>query len=90
VNPNLTVFGDARRFASLLPDRDFVQMPGVLQNKFKSSVACGLHLPADSPKLEHLATFRRWQPLPTGPLPLTSVNTAGFIPQATGDRCDGG
>jgi hypothetical protein len=30
--------------ASLLRDRDFVQMPGMVQNKFKSSVACALHL----------------------------------------------
>jgi hypothetical protein len=38
----------------VLPDRDFVQMPGVPQNKFKLSVACALHLPVQRPKLEHL------------------------------------
>jgi len=43
-NPNLSALSDARRFASVLPDRDFVQMAGVAQNKFKSSVAVALHL----------------------------------------------
>jgi hypothetical protein len=50
---------DTRRFASVLPDRDFVQMPGVAQNKFKLSVARALHLPAGRPKLEHVAGFLR-------------------------------
>jgi hypothetical protein len=28
----------------VLPDRDFVQMPEAAQNKFKLSVAAGLHI----------------------------------------------
>jgi hypothetical protein len=49
---------DARRFASVLPDRDFVQMPGVAQNKFKLSVARGLHLTGEKvPKWNNLTIF---------------------------------
>jgi hypothetical protein len=34
---------DARRIASVLPDRIFVQMPEASQIKFKLSVAAALH-----------------------------------------------
>jgi hypothetical protein len=46
-NPNLIALGDARRFASVLPDDDFVQMAATASNKFKSSVADALHLTAE-------------------------------------------
>jgi hypothetical protein len=34
---------NAKRLASVLPDRDFVQMAETPPNKFKSSVAAALH-----------------------------------------------
>jgi hypothetical protein len=46
---------DARRFASVLPDRDFVQMAETTPIKFKSSVAGTLHPAAGKgPKLEQV------------------------------------
>jgi hypothetical protein len=40
--------------ASVLRDCDFVQMAGVAQNKFKSSVAGALHLRPKGPKPEQV------------------------------------
>jgi hypothetical protein len=40
-------------FASVLPDRVFVQMAEVGQIKFKSSVARGMHPACRHPKPEH-------------------------------------
>jgi hypothetical protein len=42
-----------RDFASVLPDRIFVQTVAVLKTKFKSSVACGMHPRPEGPELEH-------------------------------------
>jgi hypothetical protein len=72
---------DARLVASVLPDRDFVQMPGAGQNKFKWSVAGALH-PGHpiGPKLEQVNDST----VAPGPLnrqlPLTADNAAGFNP----------
>jgi len=41
-NPNLSPLSDAR-WLSVLPERRFVQMVAVVQIKFKSSVAPGMH-----------------------------------------------
>jgi hypothetical protein len=44
------------RLLSVLRDRRFVQMAEVLQIKFKSSVAPGMHLAFPGPKLEQGAS----------------------------------
>src|SRR6266853_1052948 len=69
---------------SVLPDRDFVQMPGVTQNKFRSSVACRLHIPhREGPKPEQpevKSPSRRKQATHKNHLPLTAINTTRFNP----------
>jgi hypothetical protein len=73
---------------SVLPDRDFVQMPGVAQNKFRSSVACRLHI-------RHREDPKREQPEVKPPprhkhathknhLPLTEINSTRFNPPKSG------
>jgi hypothetical protein len=77
---------DAKRFTSVLPDRDFVQMADTPPNKFKLSVAGTLHPAArKGPKLEQVnKSFARHDAstLPGaaagGRLPLTAVKGAGF------------
>jgi hypothetical protein len=81
---------DARRIASVLPDRDFVQMAGVVQNKFKSSVASGLHLLRPKvPNWNNRAPPGRCCACVGDPLPLTADDAAGFNPAGTGDARDG-
>jgi hypothetical protein len=65
--------------SSVLRYRDFVQMPGVDQNKFKLSVAGGLHLPPKGPKLEQGNVRRGAVAAQNGHLPLTAAYVAGFI-----------
>jgi hypothetical protein len=82
--------GDARRFASVLPDRDFVQMAGTAPNKFKSSVAGALHPAAGKgPKLEHVNKSLRTPAAWRGRLPLTAVKGAGFYRAKRGEWRDG-
>jgi hypothetical protein len=54
-------------------------MPGVDQNKFKLSVAGGLHLPAKGPKLEQVNIPCGAVATQNGHLPLTAAYVAGFI-----------
>jgi len=83
---------DARLAASVLPDRGFVQMPGVAQNKFKWSVAGTLHPERRKvPKWNKLTIPRRRRGRSTGHLPLTADNAAGFNPSKDrGNEGDGG
>jgi hypothetical protein len=54
----LVGLSDARLAASVLPDRDFVQMRGAGQNKFNWSVAGALHRGApQGPKVEQVNDF---------------------------------
>jgi hypothetical protein len=77
---------DAKRFASVLPDGDFVQTATTTPNKFKLSVAGTLHPAAKKgPKLEQVnkslgAPDALGRPLATAErrLPLTAVKGAGF------------
>jgi len=80
--------------SSVLPDRDFVQMPRVAQNKFKLSVACRLHLPdregpkREQPEVKPSPPMRK-QATPKNHLPLTAVHAARFNPVKSGGRRDG-
>jgi hypothetical protein len=79
---------------SVLPDRDFVQIPGVGQNKFRLSVACRLHIPhREGPKPEQPevkpSPSRRKQATRKNHLPLTAVRAARFNPIRSGGRRDG-
>jgi len=77
----LVDLSDARLAASVLPDRDFVQMRGVGQNKFKWSVAGALHPGRRKvPKWNKLTIPLRRPGRSTGHLPLTADNAAGFNP----------
>jgi hypothetical protein len=71
---------------SVLPDRDFVQMSGVAQNKFRLGVACRLHIPhREDPKPEQpevKSPSRHKQVTHKNHLPLTAINTARFNPRA--------
>jgi hypothetical protein len=72
---------------SVLPDRDFVQMFGVAQNKFRLSVACRLHIPRrEGPKAEQpevkLSPSRHKQATHKNHLPLTAINSTRFNPRA--------
>jgi len=72
---------------SVLPDRDFVQMPGVAQNKFRSSVACRLHIPhregskPEQPEVKSSPT-RHKQATHKNHLPLTAINSTRFNPES--------
>jgi hypothetical protein len=74
---------------SVLPDRDFVQMSGADQNKFRSSVACRLHIPRrEGPKPEQpevkLSPSRHKQATHKNHVPLTAINSARFNPAKAG------
>jgi hypothetical protein len=64
----------------VLPDRDFVQMPGVAPSKFKSSVAGALHLSADKVPNWNIDAPAAAAAARAVPLPLTAGNAAGFNP----------
>ena len=70
--------------SSVLPDRDFVQMPGVAQNKFRLGVACRLHIRhREGPKREQpevKSPSRHKQATHKTHLPLTAINTTRFNP----------
>jgi hypothetical protein len=86
----MTVLSDARLVASVLPDRDFVQMPEVTQNKFKLSVACRLHPAAERSQTGTTCRLCGAGTPGSGHLPLTADNGAGFNPHKDrGDGCDG-
>jgi len=68
---------------SVLPERDFVQMPGPVQTKFKLGVAGGLHLIPGGPKVEHLAGVRTGLGNSRERPPLTEVTAAGFNPETS-------
>jgi hypothetical protein len=90
VEPESAALCDAKRFASVLPDRDFVQMAETPPNKFKLSVAGALHPGREKgPKLEQVnESFARADALWTRlgqtlaaagvRLPLTAPKGAGF------------
>src|SRR5258705_10221054 len=79
--------------SSVLPDRDFVQMPGVAKNKFRSSVACRLHIPhREGPKPEQpevKSPSRHKQATHKNHLPLTAINTTRFNPRARSAKVGG-
>jgi hypothetical protein len=80
--------------SSVLPDRDFVQMPGVAQNKFTLGVACRLHIPRrEGPEPEQPevkpSPSRHKQATHKNHLPLTAINSTRFNPAKSGGRRDG-